>query len=665
MEGKKLSEPKYKNLFKPIILGNQFFKNRLFASPQDNPDLTYHHFLTDDARAFYEAKAIGGFASVCIGDFMVESGKGYSHPFQLDGSGLMGQASLTRTARDITKHGAVATVELNHAGHMTNVIEEGGFVYGVADGVRPDGTPTRAYSEERIEELINLYVRGAQQALRCGFNMITLHGGHAWLMAQFMSSKENTRKDKWGGSFENRMRFTHAVIDGIRKVAGRAVPIEIRISGTEWVPQGYDFDEGIAIAKDLDGKVDLIHVSVGHHDYEMGMMRTHPTMFLSDACNLQFAAEIKKHVKTPVATVGALTDVDQMEEIIASGQADVIQLGRQTLADPDLPIKAMTGREDEIARCMRCFTCFSNSSQTGVFYCAINPKIGHERENMYDTPPYTKKKVLVAGGGIGGMQAAITCAERGHEVVLCEKTDKLGGVLHCEINIPFKSKLENYIDLQVRKISRLPIDVRLNTPATPELAESIAPDVIIAAMGSRPVKPPIKGIDLDKVHGAEEVYYHPEIVGKKAVILGGGLVGLELGVFLAMEKHDVTIVEMMPRTLVSPDDPSVMPKPGEPIVQGFAIRDLIKNWDNYKVLTSTKALEINEEGLVVEGPDGVKTIPADTVIYAVGQRSVRDEAIALSTCAREFHMIGDSVAPRNIFSATQAAYQIARDIGRY
>ncbi|MBR5381374.1 MAG: FAD-dependent oxidoreductase, partial [Oscillospiraceae bacterium] len=348
-----------------------------------------------------------------------------------------------------------------------------------------------------------------------------------------------------------------------------------------------------------------------------------------------------------------------------SGKADVIQLGRQSLADPDLPIKAMTGKEDEIARCMRCFTCFSNSSQAGVFYCAINPKIGHERENMYDTPPYSKKKVLVAGGGIGGMQAAITCAERGHEVILCEKTDKLGGVLHCEINIPFKSKLESYISLQTRKISRLPIDVRLNTPVTPELAESIAPDVIIAAMGSRPVKPPIKGIDLPKVRGAEEIYYHPELAGKKVVILGGGLVGLELGVFLAMEKRDVTIVEMMPRTLISPNDPTLIPKSGEAVVQGFAIRDLVEDWDNYTVLTSTKALEVNDEGLVVEGPDGVKTIPADTVIYAVGQKSVRDEAIALAPYAAEFHMIGDSVAPKNILAATQAAYQIARDIGRY
>jgi len=662
-----MSERKYKHLFEPIYLGGQYFKNRIFASPQDNPDLTSNHFLTRDAMAFYETKAIGGFASVCVGDFMVDEIFGYSHPFQLNGDSPLGKASMARTARGITKHGAVAAAELNHAGSISSRPQEGGFVYGLCDGVRADGVELRAMDDAWIEYLIERYVTGAQYALQCGFNMITLHGGHGWLLAQFMSTRENKRTDKWGGSLENRMRFPLAVIDNIRKAVGRAVPIEIRISGTEWLPDGYDIDEGVRIAKMLDGKVDLIHVSAGHHEVEAASMRTHPTMFLEDGCNVKFAAEIKKHVKTPVATVGALTDVAQMEEIIASGQADIVQLGRQTLADPDLPIKAMTGREDEINKCMRCMTCFSNSVQAGVFYCATNPVIGNELENLFDTPPRKLKKVLVAGGGMGGMQAAITCAERGHSVILCEKTDKLGGVLHCEVNIPFKQKLESYMALQARKISRLPIDLRLNTEVTPELAKELAPDVIIAAMGSRPLIPPVKGIDGPNVHGAEEVYYHPEIVGKRAIILGGGLVGLELGVFLAMEDHDVTIVEMMPRTLISEAErmSTGTVKPGEPIVQGFAIRELVRDWDNYKVRVSTKALEVTPDGLVVEGPDGVETLPADTIIYAAGQRSLRDEALALADCAREFHMIGDSVAPRNILSATQAAYHIARDIGRY
>jgi 2,4-dienoyl-CoA reductase-like NADH-dependent reductase (Old Yellow Enzyme family)/thioredoxin reductase len=667
---------KYKHLFEPIYLGRQLFRNRIFASPQDYPHLTADRFLTRDGVAFYETKALGGFASVCVGDFMVDSRAGHSHPFQLRGDDVKGKATMTLTANAITRHGAVASVELNHAGVNANVMaEKEGFIYGFTDGVRADGTPVRAMDEAWIERLIRCFAEGAAFARQCGFNMVTIHGGHGWLFSQFMSPRDNKRTDRWGGTFENRMRFPLAAVDAIRRAVGPGFPIEIRISGAEYLgDEGYDLDYGVEIAKALDGKVDLIHVSAGHHEIDAASMVTHPTMFMPDGVNVHLAAEIKKHVKTPVATVGALTDPGQMEEIIASGQADIVQLGRQTLADPNLPLKARTGREDEINKCLRCYNCFSYSTMGGVFYCATNPVIGNELESLFDTPPRRKKTVLVAGGGIGGMQAALTAAERGHRVILCEKTDQLGGVLRCEKNIPFKSKLDDYLKLQERLIGRSSVEVRLNTPVTPESARGLEPDVIIAAMGSRPIVPKVPGINRQNVFGAEEVYYHPETVGKKVVIMGGGLVGLELGLYLAQTDHDVTVIEMLPRTCASPDDKETSERfsafggmvVGDPLVHGIAIREhLIAHPDlRMKILTSTKAVEIGEGGIVVEGPAGVYTIAADTIVYAVGQKPLSDEAGALSECAPEFYMLGDCVTPKNIFAATQAAYTIARDIGR-
>jgi 2,4-dienoyl-CoA reductase-like NADH-dependent reductase (Old Yellow Enzyme family)/thioredoxin reductase len=665
---------KYKYLFEPIQLGRQLFKNRIFASPQDFPGLTADRFLTKDGTAFYETKARGGFASVCVGDFMVDSRAGHSHPFQLRGDDVKGKVSLTLTANAITRHGAVASVELNHAGVNANpMAEREGFVYGFTEGVRHDGIPVRAMDEAWIEGLINSFARGAAFARQCGFNMVTIHGGHGWLFSQFMSPRDNKRTDRWGGSFENRMRFPLAAIEAIRKAVGPGFPIEIRISGAEYLgDEGYDLDYGVAIAKALDGKVDLIHVSAGHHEIDAASMVTHPSMFMPDGVNVHLAAEIKKHVKTPVATVGALTDPRHMEEIIASGQADIVQLGRQSLADPYLPNKARSGREDDINKCLRCYNCFSYSTMGGVFYCATNPVIGNELEAGFDVPPTTKKIVLIAGGGIGGMQAALTAAERGHRVILCEKTDRLGGVLRCEENIPFKKHLEEYLDLQARRISRAPIEVHLNTTVTPESAAAFKPDVMIAAMGSRPVKPPIPGIDGGNVFGAEEVYYHPALVGKKAVILGGGLVGLELGLYLAQTGRDVTAVEMLPRTCASPDDKETSERfsafggmvVGDPLVHGISIREYLLAHPEIKmtIATSTKALEIDGKGIRVEGPEGVYDIAADTIIYAVGQKPLREEAKALAGCAPEFHMLGDCVTPRNIFAATQAAWSIARDL---
>ena len=378
----------------------------------------------------------------------------------------------------------------------------------------------------------------------------------------------------------------------------------------------------------LDGKVDLIHVSAGHHEDDAASMVTHPTMFLPDGVNVKYAAEIKKHVKTPVATVGALTDPAFMEELIASGKTDIVELGRQSLADPDLPIKARMGRDEDVNQCMRCFTCFSCSTVNGIFYCAINPRVGHELENKYAVPPRKRKKVLVAGGGIGGMQAALTCAEQGHEVILCEKSDKLGGALLCEHNVPFKQKLRIYLKNQARRVLEADIDLRLNTPVTPELARALEPDVIIAAMGARPVVPTfIRGWDRENVVGAEQVYYDPEMTGKNVVILGGGLVGLELGLWLAQLGRQVTVVEMAPSTLATQADAGTSERMfgssgirhGDPIVHGIAIAQELKKLPNMTVKTSTKALEIGEDGVRVEGKDGEYVIPADTVIYAVGQ----------------------------------------------
>ncbi len=649
---------KYPHLFEPIRLGKTMFRNRMFASPISERALDSLNRPNDACIAFYEQKAMGGAASVCIGDCVVDTKAGLFAENMIHLDDPMTHHSLNLLSNAITRQGAVCSVELQHGGIYSYASRlAGNKVYGPCAGIDAEGHEYFEMPEDVIYQTIEAYAKAAAWAKTCGFGMVTIHGGHGWLMSQFMSSKVNLRRDKWGGSIENRMRFPLTVVDAIRQCVGPGFPIEIRISGSEVTPMGYDLDEGIAIAKMLDGHVDLIHVSAGHHERKEVFTVTHPSIFSADSCNIGYAAAIKKHVKTPVASVGAHCDPELLEEIIASGQADVVELARAIMADTDLIKKARMGKPEDIRPCLRCLACFSNLITNGQIYCAINPIVGRELENRYALPAVDKKTILVAGGGIGGMQAALSASKAGHHVILCEKSERLGGALKCEETVSFKIKVKDYLAYQARMIAKSPIDVRLDTAVTPELAEELSPDVIIAALGACPIIPPIKGINGPNVRSAESVYAHNETVGKKAVILGGGLVGIELAIHLASTGHDITIMEMLP-TLNN----------GGNILHQLALGVEIDRL-SIRLALGTKAVEINEKGVLGVPVCGAKDNPtelfeADTVIYAIGQSPLREEADALRACAPEFYMIGDCGIPKNIMQATSMADAAAKNIGR-
>ena len=643
---------KYPHLFEPIVLGGTVFRNRVFSSPQGFYNVGPDCYPNDACAAFFARKAEGGVASVCIGDCIVDGKTGTHYPFLMridDQNSLPGFAEY---ASQVSRRGAVASVELSHAGiYAQAVAQRGDPVYGPVEMEGQYGHVLEM-PESEIERIIGCYARAAAFAKGAGCGMVTIHGGHGWMLAQFMSRTLNTRKDKWGGeSIDNRMRFSVEVCKAIRKACGKNFPIEFRMSGSECYEGGYDIDEGIEFAKRLDGVVDLIHVSAGHHQQMDAMVVTHPSMFCEDGCNAKYAREIKKHVKTPVATVGAFTDPAMMEEVIASGGADVVEFARQTLADPDFMLKARTGREDEINRCMRCMSCFASTGAGRHFHCAINPETGHELEYRAMPPVKEKKTVLVAGGGVGGMEAALTAARRGHKVILCEKGPKLGGVLLCEDKVPFKTHLKEYLERQAMLCERAGVEIRLNTTVTPEYAIAQKADVLIAALGARPVKPPVEGIDGPGVFAAEEVYVNPAKAGKRVVVLGAGLVGIEIAIFLADMGRQVTLVEIMDR-----------PNLENAAMHAMAVMKEMR-LKNIPMRLRTKATKIRPDGVEIEGPEGKGFLEGDTVIYAAGMRAQRDAAIALSQCAPEFIMLGDCQTPKNIIAATQPAHTAAMLIG--
>ncbi|MBC3889692.1 FAD-dependent oxidoreductase [Acetobacterium paludosum] len=650
---------KYPHLFSPIILGSTLFRNRIFASPTGYQNLNGDGYLNDGAAAYYERKARGGAASVTSFEGIVdgEFGRGGATHICLDTPNI--KNNLSRIAYGVKTYGAVASLELQHTGMFANRdlsffgASSKGIAYGPVE-CELGGRTIRPMDEAIIERTIRKFVDGAVLAKMCGFGMVTVHAGHGWMLHQFLSPITNRRTDKWGGNdVKNRARLLVTICDEIRKAVGPGFPIEVRISGSECYDGGFDVEDGISIAKELDGHCDLIHVSAGNHEIEEVFPVTHPSMFLEDGCNVEYAAEIKKHVKTPIATVGALDDPELMEEIIASGKADIVEMARGLLADPDFPNKVRSGKEDNVIKCMRCLSCFSSELTNGEPYCALNPETGRELEMKFAIPTAFKKKVLVVGGGIGGMQAALTCADRGHEVVLCEQSDRLGGVLLCEEDVAFKKNLEYYLGQQAQRINASDINLHLNTEVTPEYAQKINADVIIAALGAQPVKPRISGIDNANVMCAQDAYTAVDKIGDKVVIIGAGLVGVELGLHLIANGKKVAIVEATDHVN---DGGNFLHMLGLKVE--IKKRGLIINYN-------TKVKEIKAAGVLCEVEGAEKIVEADTVIYAVGQKPRRDETIALNFCAPEFYLVGDCITPRDITSANTEAFMTARNIGRF
>ena len=645
---------KYPNLTSPIKLGNLFFRNRIFSAPMGATDITPDCCPGPRTQGFYELRAKGGAASVTVSELVVHPETDASHMLHLDLTTPGCLAAHTFVADAIRRHGAVPSIEFSHSGqyagtYMTDKNKKESLCqWGPSDGTRPDGRPVKALSKEQIADIVKAYGNAATLAKRAGYEMIMVHAGHGWLLNQFLSPYFNHRTDEYGGSLENRIRIVREVLAAIRDAVGPGFPIELRISGSELFDGGYGIEDGCKIAHALEDLVDLIHVSAG--SYQFGFYVTTPPMFVEHGVNVHLAAEIKKHVSKPVATVGALNDPAHLEQIIAEGKADVVYIARGLLADPFLPNKVMGGSEDTIVRCLRCYTCMAERPTTGTRRCAVNPVIGREIEGMEVTPAYKSKKVMVVGAGVAGLKAAITAAQRGHKVILCEKSDKVGGILKSEQAIPFKYEMYQLgLSFEKQAIEE-GVEIRLNTMVTPEYVAAEKPDAVILAVGSTPIVPQIPGIEGDNVVVVNDYYLEKDKVQDTVVVLGGGLAGCECAVHLGMEGKKVHLVEM--RDILAADC-NIRHKP-----------ILMKQVEKYTTAhLSHTGLRITEEGVVCKTQDGREVlIPGKTVICAVGQRANRADVDALRLCAPFVREVGDCVRPANITKAVYEGYHAALDI---
>lgn len=657
--------PFYPHLFEPLTIKRTTFKNRLFVAPHMMSHMDFNGRPDESMIDFYAEKARGGYAVVTLGDTPVDREHAATNPrsFAITPEN---QPKLAEIARAIHAGGALASQELNHGGMIAfaeaNNGGEGWEAWGpveiheVQTSVIHGNEVTEEYhvhgmTEADMNVVADHFADCAEILQSAGYDMVLIHGGHGWLLDQFISPLYNTRTDEYGGSLENRAKFPLMVIDRIRQRCGENFLIEYRMSGCEEIEGGLSPEEGIEFAKLLDGKVDLIHVSAGLDIEEAQAVHTHPTMFLPHGVNVHYAAAIKAAgVKTPVVTLGGINTPELAEQILAEGKADVIAMARQSIADPYFPEKARHGQAEDIIPCLRCLDCLTGLHAGNQLSCAVNPRTAQEcRFDRMSAPAKAQRKVLVVGGGPAGMQAAVTAAQRGHIVTLAESSDKLGGLLkftdYDDLKVDLM-RLKNYL---IHQVEKSPMEVKLNTTVTPDFIQAGGYDAVILAVGSSPARPPIPGLDDPSVEHATTVYTKLENFGKRVAVLGGGLVGCETGLYLAEHGHEVTIIEM--QSEIAPEA-NWMHKEG--MMQSFAKAPI----------TCRTGLRVSRivprKGVYALNGEGQEEfIPADGIVYAMGMRPNTATVDALKDVCLDTYTVGDCVRPRKARQAMEEGYWAA------
>jgi 2,4-dienoyl-CoA reductase (NADPH2) len=662
-------------LFKRIYIGSVEVKNRLYM-PAMHLNMCKNFLVTEQLLEFYRERANGGVGLISVGYATVDefSGTPQNIGAHLD-EHLPG---LTSLADAIHAGGAKATVQLNHAGRYNS-----SFFLGGKKPVAPSPVPCRLTREtpeeltgEKIKATLKRFADAAGRVRDAGFDLVEILAGTGYLISEFLSPLTNTRRDEYGGSLENRMRFGLEVIQHIKILVGDDYPILVRLNGNDFMDGGIGAEELLQFGAALEAAgVDALCINVGWHEAQVPQIVTK----VPRGAFSYLARDMKQQVAVPIIASHRINDPTIARLLLEEGFCDMVAVGRGLIADPYFPEKARTGREKEIVHCVACGQgCFDHIFKMKPVECLCNPRAGHEYQ-IQPIKTIAPKRVMVVGGGVAGISAAIAAAELGHQVSLFEAGLRLGGQLHLAGAPPGRSEFLVFAEDLACQVALRGIEVHLNTAVDEDRVKAEKPDCLILATGGIPITPALPGVTHDHVVQAWDVLAGKAATGHRVVIIGGGAVGIETALLLA-EKGTLSGEEikfLLVNGAVAPEKLYKLATQGEKEITVVEMIDtlgsnfgkstrwgMLQDIGRYgvKTLVQTKVLEITKTGVQLEQGGEIRELPADSVVLAVGTRSANPLEAVAEKLGIPCRVVGDALSPATVFEANHQGYNAGRTI---
>ncbi len=636
----------YSHLFKTFKIKELVIPNRIVMAPMGNNLSGPEGIVTPRTTAYYLERARGGVGMI-ITEAVAVSLTGRHRVGGLVLFDVPHEDGLRRLVEAIHNGGSKVAVQLNHGGRLVDPEVSGGRVVGPSEiPFRPGAPLPHPLTVREIEETISDFSRAAQKAVEIGFDAIEIHGAHGYLIHQFFSPRSNQRRDEYGGSLENRMRFPVRVARAVREAVGEPVPLIFRLSAEEFEGRGFGLAESLTLGKQLrEAGIDILHISAGTTERPQSSMYCIQPGAMPEGCLIHFSERFRKEVGPPVIGVGRIGSPEFAERVIEEKKADLIAMGRSLLADPQWPNKVSNKVAGPIRRCIGCNRCIEAISSQQSIVCSVNPVTGSEDELPLKRPR-EQKRIVVVGAGPAGLEAACTGAFLGHQVLLYERGDQIGGQLREASIPPGKGPLKSIVDYYESRLADLKVDVHLGEELTEKTLEGKEIDAVIVATGSQPIRPPVPGSDAPHVVTALDVLKgicHP---GEHILVVGGGLVGCETAEFLSEQGKEVHLIEMMDH----------IAQDVEPRARLLLLERLKRL--GVDIMTGCKLHSIGHDGAILDKGGQHLTIPADAVVLAVGSRADNRLAMTLQKAGWIVYPIGDCRTPGNIKEAVHQGFRV-------